>query len=90
MAPKRKTLQIAHFKSEDNCLDTSNRWKKWFREFTTLMEYYEITDAAEKKLCLLAHGGEEILDINDNVTDAEVAEENDVYKKLVLKIKKYL
>ena len=73
MPPKsgkgRKALPIERFVPDDTALETSNKWFRWKREMETLMDYFEIDEPAEKKKCVLAHGGSDILEINHNAAD---------------------
>ena len=85
MGPKqRKTFQIERYAPDDDKLENSKKWKKWKREIENLMDYHEVEDPAEKKKCLLAHCGGDVLDLVENAADIEGTE--DAYTKTIKQI----
>lgn len=84
MPPKGKALKIEEFNPLDDILENATKWKSWKRKLEIQMEYFGISNANEKKMCLLVHGGDCILSIDENATEPEG--EADVYSKLIQKI----
>jgi hypothetical protein len=50
------------------------------------MQYFGITQANDKRMCLLVHGGDQIMSIDTNAGEPEVDEEIDQYQELITKI----
>ena len=80
--PVKKALKVEEFLLSDDILETSSRWKSWRRKIELQMDYFEITDPKDKTMCLLVHGGEHILSIDENSpeTDDKDADEYAIQK----------
>ena len=89
MPPKsvKKALKVEEFLPSDDILETSSRWKSWRRKIELQMDYFEITDPKDKTMCLLVHGGEHILSIDENSPETD-DKDADEYAVLIQKIEK--
>ena len=85
MPPKlvKKALKVEEFLPTDDILETSSKWKARKRKIELQMGYFKIKDPKDKRMCLLVHGGEHILSIDENSPKAnnEDADENSSWRK---------
>jgi hypothetical protein len=51
------------------------------------MDYFEINDPKDKRMCLLVHGGEHIMSIDENSPETDNKDE-DEYTDLIEKVEK--
>ena len=85
--PVKKALKVEEFPPSDDILETSSKWKSWRRKIELPMDYFEITDPKDKRMCLLVHSGEHILSIDKNSPEID-DKDLDEYAVLIEKIEK--
>ena len=67
--PVRKALKVEEFLPTDDILETSS--KSWKRKIELQKDYFEINDPKDKRMCLLVHGGEHIMSIDENSPETD-------------------
>ena len=82
-----KGIKSRRFVPTDDILETSNKWKSWRRKIEIQMEYFGIQDPKDRRMCLLVHGGNHIMSIDENSAETE-SKEDDEYESLINKIEK--
>jgi hypothetical protein len=69
--PVKKALKVEEFLPTDDILETSSKWKSWKRKIELQKDYFEINDPKDKRMCLLVHGGEHIMSIDENSPETD-------------------
>ena len=83
----KKALKVEEFLPSDDILETSPKWKSWRRKIELQMDYFDIIEPKDKRMCLLVHGGEHILSIHENSPETD-DKDADEYTELIEKIEK--
>ena len=85
--PVKKSLKVEEFLPTDDILETSSKWKSWRRKIELQMDYFEINDPKDKRMCSLVHGGEHIMSIDENSPETD-NKDADEYADLIEKVEK--
>jgi hypothetical protein len=85
--PPKKALRVEEFVPTDDILETSTKWKSWRRKIELQMEYFGIQDPKYMRMCLLVHGGDQIMSIDENSVETG-SKEGVLYTNLIDKIEK--
>ena len=73
-----RNLTIKPFVRQSSSHDTALKWSKWKKDIERKFRFFGIQDPVAKKDGLLIYGGEELVDIDDAITDPASQHGDDV------------
>ena len=85
-----RNLTIKPFLTQTDSNDTAVLWQKYKKEIERQFRFLGITDPETKKDGLLIYGRQDLVDIDDALSDITGTEDDDAYKLLLRKIDNHL
>ena len=87
---QHRNLNIAPFIPDEDPSTRGYEWEKWLKRLERQLDFFQITDAEDKKNALLIYGGEHVEEIEDTQPDpANPGEGATVYTKVKQKLNEY-